>query len=493
MANKKPNILVLFTDQQRADTIAALGNPVIKTPSLDRLVKMSIAFTSAFTPSPVCVPARASLHFSQYPAKTKCYDNGFNYPDYNDKSYVSLLSANGYQTHAIGKKHFTPDLYDLRGYESREFQEEIVDTPEKDHYLQYLHKNGFAHICDPHGIRGDMYYIPQPAQMPAIHHPTQWLGNRTVDFIEKNNNGDKPWYLFASFIHPHPPFAPPNPWHKLYYAPDMPLPKIPDNFEDLITYVNKYQNRYKYRDFGIDHNLLRNQKAYYYACISFIDFQVGKILDKLESTGQLDNTMIIYSSDHGEHLGDNYCFGKRSMHNGPSNIPLLVKQPHSLQGNEYCGTPTSLIDVGPTILTAAGIDFSNQDYDGADLISIKNKVVERSSVYSHYQYNELAQYMIVTNQWKYIYSAPDNKEILFDRINDPQETSNKITDVKNKEIIIALRSEIINHLQENNETDCLNGNAWRIFPQKKIPESRDAGLIIQDSPWANQTIKGYTS
>ncbi|HEX2948660.1 MAG TPA: sulfatase-like hydrolase/transferase, partial [Armatimonadota bacterium] len=191
MGASRPNVLLILTDQQRADTIGALGNPVIRTPNLDRLCAEGTAFTSTFTPSPVCVPARCSLHYGQYPLHTGCYENDCAMPA-DRPSFVDLLSDAGYRTHGIGKCHFTPDGLALRGFQSREYQEEIVASPEQDDYLTYLHANGFAHICDPHGIRGEMYYVPQPAQMPATLHPTQWIGDRAVDFLHAQT-ASQPW------------------------------------------------------------------------------------------------------------------------------------------------------------------------------------------------------------------------------------------------------------------------------------------------------------
>jgi arylsulfatase A-like enzyme len=123
-----------------------------------------------------------------------------------------------------------------------------------------------------------------------------------VRFIEEKAAAETPWFLFSSYIHPHPPFAPPKPWHRLYRTNEMPLPFVPDGSEELHTWINRVQNRYKWRDRGIDQNLVRTIKAYCYATISFVDYQVGRILAALEETGQLDNTLIIFASDHGEDL-----------------------------------------------------------------------------------------------------------------------------------------------------------------------------------------------
>ncbi|HEX2951030.1 MAG TPA: sulfatase-like hydrolase/transferase, partial [Armatimonadota bacterium] len=406
-------------------------------------------------------------------------------------SFVDLLSDAGYRTHGIGKCHFTPDGLALRGFQSREYQEEIVAAPEQDDYLTYLHANGFAHICDPHGIRGEMYYVPQPAQMPAALHPTQWIGDRTVDFLQAQTSS-QPWMLFTSFIHPHPPFAPPNPWHKLYRAPQMPLPNVPQDAAALHTYINKMQNRYKYRDQGIDLNLVRCLKAYYYAVISFIDYQVGRILDTLTQTGQLENTLIIFTSDHGEMLGDYNCFGKRSMHNSCARVPLLVRHPQIDDIGVQCAAPASLVDVAPTILSACGIPLERDRWDGEDLRQVAGGSCQREHVFIQHDRGSRGLYTVVGAQWKYSYSAPDNQEYLFDRIRDPQETRNCADTAFTSAAQRRMKDILINFLHEGGEEQALDGHDWRHYPTLTVPRNPDAGLFTQDHPWADQTIPGYT-
>ena len=289
----------IFVDQQRFDTIGVLGNPVIKTPNLDRLVNSGVAFTNAYTPCPVCIAARCSMIYGQYPMNTGCYENT---PMPDDRpSFMQELTKAGYYTHGIGKCHFSPDPYALKGFCSREQQEESLSGDlSKESYYNYLRDEKYDYVCEPNGVRGEMYYIPQVSQLPERLHPSTFIADRTCAFIKNQKNSDKPWYLFSSFIHPHPPFAPPNPWHKLYRAALMPLPNTPADCESLQTFVNRIQNRYKYRDAGIDKNLVRTMKAYYYACISFVDYQIGKILDCLEENNMSDNP------DEGLLIQDHY-------------------------------------------------------------------------------------------------------------------------------------------------------------------------------------------
>lgn len=483
----KPNILLIFTDMQRADTVHALGNPVIQTPNLDRLVREGTSFTSAYSPSPVCVPARCCLHYGIYPHKTGLYGGGTMMDD-NGQSYAAVLGNNGYHTKAIGKCHFTPDRHALRGFNERVSQEEIVSDYESDAYRAWLIDQGLDPV-EPHGTRGEMYYIPQVSLMTAEHHPTQWIGDRSIECIRELSGRAQPWCLFSSYIHPHPPFSPPKPWHKLYRAPMMPLPNVPDNPEALHTHINRLQNRYKYRDQGIDNNLLRNIKAYYYAAISFVDYQVGRILEVLEETGQLDNTLIVFTSDHGEYLGDYHCFGKRSMHDPSSRIPMLVRYPERFPKNERCRKPVSLVDLMPTFLTAAGINHDGIEMDGNDLKAILDESVERKAVFSQHGTGNEAIYMIVTEKWKYFYSAGDRKEFLFDRIQDPNETRNKAQlrfsqpqkEALKKELLQYLKS--VEHQQAYTESDGVLD--WKLYPildQSGIDGDPDANLMFQDEP-----------
>jgi len=464
---RRPNILLIFTDQQRADTIHAAGNPVIRTPHLDRLVREGTRFAAAYTPSPVCVPARCSLHYGFYPHRTGCFDNGDPMPA-DRPSFMQVLTEAGYRTHGIGKMHFTPDAQALRGFQTRERQAELRKDAGEDDYLRFLHENGFGHVYDPMGCRGEMYYVPQPAQVPARFHATQWVGDRAEAFLRGAGRA-QPFFLMVSFIHPHPPFSPPTPWNKLYRGPLMPLPKRPHQSEALWTYHNRRQNRYKYRDNGIDNNLVRMMRAYYYACISFIDFQVGRILAALEETGCLDDTLVLFASDQ-------------------------VRLPGRFPAGRVCETPVSLVDVMPTFLSAAGRQPADYDLDGCDLAGIAAEEETDRTVFSQYQCAAQGNYMVLGRRWKYVYSAPDRREYLFDRVRDPEETRNRAGVTFCREALKTMRAALIGRLREDGYTEPLEGDRWRPFPQPEVPADPDAGLLIQDAPWAapHQHIPGYS-
>jgi len=388
--------------------------------------------------------------------------------------------------------HFSPDPQALRGFQTREHQEELPRRVEDDDYMKFIHANGYEHVYDPFGCRGEMYYIPQPAQMPARLHGTNWVGDGAVQFIYEADPS-RLFFLWASFIHPHPPFSPPTPWNKLYRVALMPLPKRPDNCEALHIYINRFQNRYKYRDNGIDNNLLRMMKAYYYACISFIDFQVGKMLNALENTGRLEDTLIIYTSDHEEFLGDYNCFGKRSMLDVSTRIPMIVRYPERFASGGVCDTPVSLIDVMPTVLAATGVDITAYDVDGLDMADIAVGKSDRT-VYSQYQSDALGVYMALTRRWKYFYSAPDRREFLFDRIHDPEETRSRAGLSLCRHALEEMQNNLFEFYRSEGFTDPINGKRWKLFLQPSISPDPDEGLLIQAPGWSirYQANPGYT-
>ncbi len=501
MPDTRPNILFIFTDQQRADAIGAL-NPVIRTPVLDRLAAEGTLFTNAYTPAPVCVAARCSLIFGQYPHNTGCFDNAFPMPEVTPQrpTFMSALAQAGYQTHGIGKMHFTPDPYALRGFQHRERCEELAN-PREDDYCAWLHSQGFDYIYDTNGARSEMYYIPQVAQWPAWADSSSWVAEQAVHFIQhrpRKTPDAVPFLLWASFIDPHPPFAPPVPWNKLYRGPDMPLPKRPPDYENLHTYINRCQNRYKFRDAGIDDRLNQMIKAYYYATISFVDYNVGRILRALEATGQLENTLILWSSDHGEFLGDYHCFGKRSFLKSAANIPLVARYPPRFAAAQRIDAPVSLIDIFPTFLAAAGTPIP-ASVDGIDLADVARNPAQREMVFGSYIYGDAsclntANYMALSSRWKYIYSASENRQFLFDRLIDAEETRNRAETPTAAIHTEMMRTALIHRLRQDGYTAPLDDDAhgWRVFPPPQFPQDPDAGLLFQDPPRSLPVIPGYT-
>ncbi len=484
MSTPRKNILLLFVDQMRFDTIHALGNETIKTPNLDRLVSEGVAFTNAYSPSPVCVPARCSMSYGKYPWNTDCFDNHYKWIDESDdeKTFVERLAASGYRTHGVGKCHFTPDTHAHYGFQTRNTQEEF-GTPETDDYMHFLNKD-YAHVMDFHGMRSELYMSPQLAQMPAEKHPTAWIADQSIDFLNTQTQTDEPWYLFSSFIHPHPPLSLPTPWHRLYRYADMDNAHVPDNWEDFITHANTYMTHGHLCDEGrIDRNMVRTLKAFYYGAISFVDYHIGRILDTLEANNQLDNTTIVFTSDHGEMLGDYKCVAKSCMMDPSARIPFLVRFPDTTHAGTHCDTPVSLVDLAPTFLSEANIPCPDKEFDGCKLQELIQETNEERVVFSQINKGEDSILMAVDTNYKYFFSAPDDKEILTNRQTDPRETQNLSQDKEYAKTLSYYRSLLCTQMagtQAGRET--FNGDCLIQHPIKGVPFSSDDGHIMQDPP-----------
>lgn len=481
-----PNILFLFTDQLRADCIAALGNSTIKTPNIDRLVRHGTTFSNCYTPSPVCCPARHSLTSGLPPHITGCVDNVEGVE--RNPSFIEKLAECGYQTHGIGKMHFSKNLGDW-GFASRDTSEELMEEGVKDDYRTFLDKNGYEHVIDPHGLRSELYYQPQPSQLPEKLHHTHWVADRSIDFLEKRDKS-KPFFLWSSFIKPHPPFESPNPWGRLYRMHEMDEPLLADNGEEHRTFWNKVQNRYKYMDGGgYNRHLARSIKAAYYGTISFIDHNIGRILDSLGD--EIENTLIVFSSDHGELLGDFGCYGKRSMLNPSSRVPMIARLPGTFPKNAQCDHPTSLLDLFPTFTAIAGSESCPSSNESTSLMQVLDTANQDRIVFSQFSQNELGLYMATNKDWKYIYSAADQKEWLYDLANDPLEIENLINDPAFKEHSTRLKSACIKRFQDDGYTDPLEDDDWKRFPKTNPPEQyTDEGLLFQDPEELEKEING---
>ena len=235
-------------------------------------------------------------------------------------------------------------------------------------------------------------------------------------------------------------------------------------------------------------------KAYYYACISFIDYQVGRILDALEETGQLDNTLILYTADHGEFLGDYDCFGKRNMLNPASRVPMLARFPQRFPAGVVCDTPASLVDVMPTALGAAGIQRDDVRLDGEDLASLAMGDSTDRAVFSQFQNESEAIYMRVDREHKLFYSVPDRREYLFDRTIDPLENRNQAYLPMRRQSVSLLRESMFAYYRSQGFDIPMSGGRWRDFPKPPEWTDVDEGLGIQEAGWslAQQRIPGYS-
>lgn len=378
---KRPNILWYCTDQQRFDTIGALGNPHVKTPVLDQLVKQGVAFTNAYCQSPICTPSRASFMTGLYPSRARTTRNG-NATFPSDIPLISKLIADaGYRCGLVGKFHLVsagkrpePRLND--GFEYWQHSHAPRDDwPEGTHaYADWVREQG-----------GDLNEMTASgASVSAEFHQTKWASDCAIDFISQEH--DRPWMLNLNVYDPHPPFIPPAEYADKFQPDDMPGPNFRDS--DL-----EHQKKLEAVDFQVKGKTpeecdAKSVQAKYYAMIAQIDDQFSRILEVLDNTGQRENTLVIFTSDHGEMLGDHGLMYKGCrFYEGLVKVPLIFSMPESLQNNQKCNGLVELVDLSATLLDVAGVEIPAH-HQGRSLwpILVGNESGDtiRSSVRSEY-------------------------------------------------------------------------------------------------------------
>ena len=346
--NQRPNILWYCTDQQRFDTIAALGYPHAQTPTLDRLVSEGTAFTHAFCQSPICTPSRSSFMTGMYPSRVHNTRNGNDTFPAHPPLISRLLADAGYDCGMVGKFHLQssgrrtePRLDD--GYSYWKFSHAPRDDWAEGHdYAEWVRAKG-----------GDLNALRESeGRVPPELHQTTWATECSIDFIQRPR--EQPWLLHVNPYDPHPPFIPPAEYAERFSADDMPGPHFrPSDLENQkrLAHVD-FQDEVRTPD---EHDAKRAQ-ALYFAMIAQLDDQFARLLDLLDSTDQRENTVVIFTSDHGESLGDHgLMFKGCRFYEGLVRIPLIMSWPGHFQAGLRSSGLVELLDLTATTLELAGV------------------------------------------------------------------------------------------------------------------------------------------
>jgi len=376
----RPNILWFCTDQQRYDTIGALGNPHIRTPNLDRLCSEGVAFSRAYCQSPICTPSRASFLTGMYPSSVHACMNGNDHWSGAAPLVTRLLADTGYRCGLIGKLHLAGTYgkggnrgrMEPRGddgYEYFQWSQSPMDRWESGHdYADWLASKGESIGELTSVTKGDSYTELEKG-VPVELHQTTWCAEKAVEFIREGaaggagsaggesaagNESGRPWLLSVNPFDPHPPFNPPREMLQRYDPGSMPRPLFRET--DL-----EVQARLKDVDFQTGCRRPEEWNAgllvaAYYAMVELIDTALGRILDALEETGQREKTIVLFTSDHGEALCDHGLLLKGCrFYEGLVRVPLVVSWPERIRSRRVSDALVELIDIAPTLLELCGV------------------------------------------------------------------------------------------------------------------------------------------
>lgn len=442
--DERPNILIIMTDQQRHDTIGHLGYEHMVTPNLDRVAREGCSYINAYTPNPICCPARHSFITGISMGNHEIADNDFNArlsPDI--VTFPRILSQGDYVTEAIGKMHFQP-CREHHGFQRLKLMEEVPEHIEDDDYLLYLKDNGYGNVQNIHGVRNLLFYLPQQAIIPEEHHGTTWVTDRGIEFLNANA-GKRPFLLYLSYIAPHPPFNSYSKYSDLYKDKDIPKPVHSQTPLSELSKENRMFGDLPNEDY------VTRMREIYYGMITQIDGQIGRVIKSLEDNGELDNTLIIFTSDHGDLIGDYGLYQKFLPYDSCARIPFLVRYPKCFEKGTVHDEFVDLTDIFPTVLDIAELDYKGKyPLVGESLISdIKNK--DREHQYVAYSEGNRRWASIRNKSYKYNYYYGGGKEELFDLINDPYETINLLCSTNRNEIFKIkdeLRRKLVNYEKE---------------------------------------------
>lgn len=410
------NILFIFSDQHTKRAMSCLGHPVIKTPHMDRLAENGTLFRNAYTNGPICVPARASLATGRYVHQTGKWDNCMPYLG-EQPAWGHRLKATGRRAVSIGKLHYR-STEDPTGFDAQLLPLHVLEgvgmlfticrdpMPSMKRFPELVYEAG----------EGDSTYTDYDRDITA--RAIEWIQNEGV-------NSDRPWALFVSLVCPHPPWQAPSQFWNQYPLDsiDLPVAYLPGERPE-------HPGLHDFRRFfahekPFEESALRTVIAAYYGMISYLDANIGKLVAALEANGIADKTRIIYTSDHGESMGQKGMFSKCNMYEESVGVPMIISGADIPRGN-VVDTPTQLVDLFPTILHATGVAPTDEDtaLPGTSLIKLANGATPDRSILSeqHSAGAKSAVYMVRKNGYKYVeYMEPGYPPQLFNLDDDPLE------------------------------------------------------------------------
>ena len=437
-AVSKPNLLLLMADQHRGDWMGCSGNRAVQTPNLDRIASEGVRFSHAYSSTPTCTPARSALLTGMSP-----WQHGMlGYAAVAEKQRVEMprvLREAGYYTFGIGKMHWHPQR-NLHGFHGTLLDESgrIESYDFRSDYRAWFATEAPNLNPDATGI-GWNDYTARPYVLPERLHPTRWTGDCAVRFLESYERSE-PWFLKVSFARPHSPYdAPQRLWDRYAQA------RLPE------AQTGKWADKYRPRSWPADdiwhgdmgREAVRRARTGYSGSVSFVDEQIGRILAALEKRHQLDETLIVYLSDHGDMQGDHFLWRKSYPYEPSAHIPLLARGP-GYRGGSVNATPVEIRDVLPTLADAAGV-AAPEACDGQPLGKAQRKWIDLEHDVCYSPSNHWTG--LIDGQWKYIYHAFDGQEQLFDLHSDPHELTDLTSDASHTGMLRAWRSRMVAHLE----------------------------------------------
>ena len=430
MKQKRPNLLVIHTDQQSRWTIGAYGGTTISTPNIDRLAKEGALFTDFFTNSALCTPSRGCLVTGRYPHSHGAWTNDVPLNN-NEITFAETLRKSGYITGYAGKWHLdgTPRPGWVHPQRCFGFQDN-----------RWMFNRGHWKKIESRGSDNPRVFYAGEAMGDEESYTTDWLKDRTIEFLQENCNS--PFCYMVSIPDPHAPFPVRSPYDTMFSPDEMP---IPANFADanIADWAKNCQDQHYNLNDPERETKLRKQRALYCGMVKLIDDCVGKILNELERLDILDNTIVVFTSDHGDYLGQHGLFGKNMMYEDAYRIPMIIRYPEKIKAGTVIDSIFSTVDFQPTILGLMEAPLSNreQGHDGSTILAGKTIPEWKNEAYL-YRDKDIAG--IVTKEYWFARHI-NGEKVLFDRNRDPWELNNIAEPPSMSDIVEKLTAKLAEH------------------------------------------------
>lgn len=433
MPQTQPNILLIMSDEHGPMFSGCYGHPIVQTPHMDRLAERGVLFENAYCNSPLCLPSRMSFMTGRYISNIEVWDNDSILAT-NAVTWAHQLRAVGYDVVLAGKQHFVgPDK--LHG-----FRAQLARDPHGDNrHPIFPWREGVIAAKQPwQGV-----YQAGPGTTKEIEVDDE-VEAATLAYLRDPARKEQPWAINASFIAPHFPLVAPQQYWDLYPPEEMDLPNIPPgHLETLHPVYQRMRTMFGLIDYTEEE--LRRARAGYYAIISYLDDKIGRMVDVLEETGQLDNTVIIYTSDHGEMAGEHGMWRKSNFYEQSSRIPMIISWPGQLPEGKRVSETVSLVDLVATVVEIAGAP-TVAPLDGDSLLALaRGEAAEwKDMAFSEYLAHGVIRPMAMLRRgrFKLNYSLDDPVE-LYDLEADPGEFHNLANDPAYANVREGLRAELL--------------------------------------------------
>lgn len=450
-ASDKMNVLFISADDLNCD-MSTYGNPQVKTPNLDRLANMGVRFDRAYCQQPLCGPSRASVMTGLRPNKTGFNDNRHQLRDLvpNVETLGQFFQKKGYYSGRVGKiyhyhnpKHIGTDGDDDLPTWTERFNPIGIDRSQEENIT--IENTGAAAEKRSMGISMAWW---DPVSEDEDHTDGK-VATQAIKMIEKNKN--KPFFIAAGFFNPHCPYVAPKKYFDLYDINDITMETLESAKEDLkdVPAMATFRDSKNWPYFfpGVSHDGAKRCKLAYYATISFLDAQIGRILDALEKNNLMEKTIIVFWSDHGYFLGEKGLWYKRKAFELSARVPLIVSVPGVTQGKP-CSRTVELVDLYPTLVDHAGFDVP-KGLDGVSLrplLTNPETTWDRPAITQVHYAKDKQGYSIRSERWRYTeWNGGKAGKELYDHDNDPQEKTNLANRTEYAEIMKDLSGKMVNY------------------------------------------------